>query len=322
VPTYRKRESGRWQAVIRRRGVVESDTFETKGEAQAWARRREAQIDAGRHGGTGSLIEAMDAYERDVVPHKRGARWEEIRLRKLRKLPFAAKPASQVTPADITAWAQSSGLAPASIRREASLIGSVYSYARRGLQWDVTSPIRDAVLPPPPKARTQRLSDEQIDALVAACGYERWEPPQIALHRVALALLFAVETAMRAGEICSITAASIHKRHVHLPQTKNGDARDVPLSAQARQILELLPDGFGLTPGVLDALFRRARDAAATRDPELAKIHFHDSRREAATRLAKKLDVMELARMGGWRNVNVLYKTYYAPSIESLADKL
>src|SRR3546814_12482758 len=85
--------------------------------------------------------------------------------------------------------------------------------------------------------------------------------------------------------------------------------------ATARQILDLLPETsclvFGLSPALLDALFRKARDTAALRDAELKKIHFHDSRREAATRLASKIDVMELARMGGWKNVNILYKTYY-----------
>src|SRR3546814_9033102 len=76
--------------------------------------------------------------------------------------------------------------------------------------------------------------------------------------------------------------------------------------ATARQILDLLPETsclvFGLSPALLDALFRKARDTAALRDAELKKIHFHDSRREAATRLASKIDVMELARMGGWKN--------------------
>src|SRR3546814_6734605 len=106
----------------------------------------------------------------------------------------------------------------------------------------VASPIRDAVLPANPKSRTQRISEAQISALVAACGYERWGAPQTALHRVALALLFAIETAMRAGEICGITSDDVHPRFVHLPKTKNGEHRDVPLSATARQILELLPE--------------------------------------------------------------------------------
>jgi len=34
--------------------------------------------------------------------------------------------------------------------------------------------------------------------------------------------LFAIETAMRAGEICSLEWQYVNERHVHLPQTKNG----------------------------------------------------------------------------------------------------
>lgn len=321
MATVRK-SRGRWQAIIRKLGVSESRVFETKGEARAWAALREAQIAAGRGGATGTLLEAFDAYERDVVPHKRGERWERIRLAKLRSLPFADRPMGKVTPGDITDWARESKLAPGTIRRELSLLSSVYTYARKTLQWSVESPIRDAIIPKNPPPRTQRISDDQLDALVAACGYERWHPPENGLHRTALALLFAVETMMRAGEICGIRPADVRARHVHLPKTKNGEARDVPLSARARQILDLVPDGFGMSPGVLDANFRRARDTAAKRDPALAAIHFHDSRREGATRLSKKLDVMELARMGGWKKVDILYRTYYQPSVESLADKL
>lgn len=318
MATFRKR-GRRWQAIVRHKGTTEARSFDTKGQAQEWARQREARLGAGS---CGTLVDAMLAYERDVVPHKRGERWERIRLAKLRSLPFADKPMGKITPGDITDWARGSDLAPGTIKRELSLLSSVFTYARKTLQWPVESPIRDAIIPKTPPPRTQRMSDDQVDAIVAACGYERWDEPKTALHRTALALLFALETMMRAGEICGIERRHVHARHVHLPKTKNGEARDVPLSARARQILDLVPDGFGMSPGVLDALFRKARDTAAKRDPSIASIHFHDSRREAATRLSKKLDVMELARMGGWKKVDILYRTYYAPSVESLADKL
>ena len=315
---------GRWQAIVRRRGVSASKTFDSKAEARAWSERLESQITAGTTG-TGTLLEAMQAFERDALPHRRGRKWERVRLAKFaRELPFVHKRMATITPVDVTEWVKSSSLMPGSIRREISLLGSVWTFARRTLGWRVESPFRDAIIPPAPKPRTQRISPDQAAAIVAACGYTPGEPPKIAMHRVALAFLFAMETMMRAGEICSLDRECIHARHVHLSMTKNGDERDVPLSAAARSILDLLPgpDVFGLKPGVLDELFRRARDRAAERMPSVAAIHFHDTRREAATKLARKLDVMELARMGGWRDIKVLFATYYAPSIESLADKL
>src|SRR3546814_2502177 len=83
MATFRKMR-GKWQAVVRRKGIAESKVFETKGEAQAWARRLETKIESGRFGTGGTLADAMDAYERDVVPHKRGGRWEVVRLNKFR----------------------------------------------------------------------------------------------------------------------------------------------------------------------------------------------------------------------------------------------
>ena len=48
---------------------------------------------------------------------------------------------------------------------------------------------------------------------------------------------------MRRVEILSLTWENVHldKRYVHLPDTKNGDSRDVPLSPQAMELLRELP---------------------------------------------------------------------------------
>jgi integrase len=53
-------------------------------------------------------------------------------------------------------------------------------------------------------------------------------------------LLCAVETAMRRGEILGMEWQHVHERHVHLPRTKNGTARNVPLSSRARALIGLL----------------------------------------------------------------------------------
>lgn len=144
--------------------------------------------------------------------------------------------------------------------------------------------------------------------------------PETAGDRVALAFLFALETAMRSGEILGLRWQDVSEKAVELPRTKNGDRRRVPLSTAARAILALLPRGedpvFGLAGGTRDALFRRARDAAKIPD-----LHFHDSRAEAIYRLSKKLDVMELARMIGHRDIKSLL-FYFDASAEELADRL
>jgi integrase len=139
------------------------------------------------------------------------------------------------------------------------------------------------------------------------------------MQRTGLAFLFALETAMRAGEITGLTPEHIHlpERFAHLPHTKNGEARDVPLSSRAVEILEALPGHvFNLPGATRDVMFRRARDAA-----QIPNLHFHDSRAEAIWRLSKKLDVLQLARVVGQRDLKSLM-LYYNESATDLARQL
>ena len=147
----------------------------------------------------------------------------------------------------------------------------------------------------------------------------------MATSRVGSALLFAIETAMRVGEIVDVTwdQVDLDRRAVHIPKTKNGSPRDVPLSSEAiRIITQLKPitkdsTVFDLRTDQVDALFRKAKARAL-----IEGLHFHDSRREALTRLAKIFGVMELAKISGHRDLRILQTVYYAPSVEDLASKL
>ena len=60
----------------------------------------------------------------------------------------------------------------------------------------------------------------------------------------------------------------------------------------------------------------------ANKNGEIIKdLHFHDTRHEAVTRLAKKLDVLELARQVGHRDINML-RIYYNQPASERAKKL
>ena len=53
----------------------------------------------------------------------------------------------------------------------------------------------------------------------------------------------------------------------------------------------------------------------------ITDLTFHDTRHEATTRLAKKLHVLDLARVTGHSNINELM-TYYNKDARELADLL
>lgn len=127
---------------------------------------------------------------------------------------------------------------------------------------------------------------------------------------------------MRAGEICSLVATDIVGRTATLQQTKNGTKRGVPLSRRAAELLLLLPEVppqeplFGVTARSLDALFRKAKKRALIEDGT-----FHDTRHLAIPRLAKKLNVLDLARMVGHKYLRQL-QLYYNETAELMAARL
>jgi integrase len=73
---------------------------------------------------------------------------------------------------------------------------------------------------------------------------------------------------------------------------------------------------FGVQSQTLDTLFRRARDRAG-----LAGFTFHDARHTACTRLARKVDVLDLCKIMGWvRTTQAL--SYYNPKASDIARRL
>ncbi|WP_244108378.1 tyrosine-type recombinase/integrase [Burkholderia anthina] len=116
----------------------------------------------------------------------------------------------------------------------------------------------------------------------------------------------------------------LKKRYVHLPRTKAGVARDVPLSPRALAVLKQLDplkrefagNEFAVEAALRSALFAKAKKAVMLDD-----LHFHDARREALTRLSKIFNVMELAKISGHQDLRVLQAVYYAPHAADLADK-
>jgi len=321
MPTIFRR-AGKWRASVRLAGhPSESRSFHSRVEARQWAQEREAELRSGNPTAAlaGTLGETMKRYARDVSPSKRGARWERLRIEAMLRDPLAKTPLANLAAPAIAAWRDRRLLevAPGTVYREMNLLGSVLEVARREWRLMQENPMRDVRRPKQPPPRRRRITDDEIRRLCAALGYQWPAKPQNTSQRVALAFLFALETAMRAGEILSLSAATVHlkERYVDLPKTKNGDARQVPLSSRAVQILKIVGPSFGIESASRDALFRKAKAMAET------DVRFHDARAEAIWRLSKKLDVLQLAEMIGHRDINSL-RFYYRETASDMAKRL
>lgn len=319
MASIRKRGDS-WRAELYRDGQRESASFPTKQQAAAWAHQREAEL-GGERLPSHSLANALKRYGAEVSPTHKGEKWELDRLRLLGRDPLARMMLPALKAAHVAEWRDRrlKEVAPASVAREMSLLRSVLDVARREWGWLHSNPAKDVKKPASPTSRKRRITQDEIDRVTLALGLDTLKA-ETATQRVGLAFLFALETAMRSGEITGLQWADVRPKSVRLPRTKNGDTREVPLSPAAREILAAIPKSeglvFGLEPGTRDTLFRRARDASGVKD-----LHFHDSRAEAIWRLSKKLDVMELARVIGHRDLRSLM-IYYQTSADELADRL
>lgn len=310
----------RWRVFVYKDGRRATRVFDTKQAASAWAIQREAEL-SGAQLEQHSVAEALTKYAEEVSPTKKGERWEVVRCAKLARSDLGKLRMDTIKTPDLAKWRDSrlKEVGPASVRRELNLLRSVFRRAIKEWRWMDTNPVTDLEAPQSPPSRRRRITDDEAARMVLALGYDGGAP-QNAMQRTALAFLFALETAMRSGEICGLRWADVGAKSVELPRTKNGDRRDVPLSLRAREIIALLPRDrptvFDLNNGSRDTFWRAARARAV-----IANLTFHDSRAEAIWRLSKKLDVMELARMIGHRDLKSLL-IYYQTTASELADRL
>lgn len=339
MASFTKTASG-WRIQVSIKGQRDSTTRATKAQAVAWAAERETQLRSQVSTGivAGKTFEdAARRYELEVSKTKRGYRWEALRLGAMVEVKIGAQRLGDVLLSDLTSdvvgkWrdarlstvsrATGRAVSGSTVNREMNLLSHVLSTARKEWGWIASSPTTDVRRPKESAARDRRVTQDEIDKLCLVLGFDD-EPVRTKSQAVAVAFLFAIETAMRAGEICSLLASRIDGRVAHLPLTKNGTKRDVALSTRAAELLKFLPVPdelesplFMLSADSLSTLFRKARMRC-----EIEDLTFHDSRHEAITRLAKKLNVLDLARMVGHRDLRQL-QVYYNESAADMAMRL
>ena len=362
-----KRGELQWQARVRRDGFPsQTRTFMYKEDAEKWVRALEREIETTgfvdrREAEKNTLAEVLKRYQREITPSKKSADIESIKIDVILRDPALTNlKMSAITTMAVAAWRdrrllQVSG---ATVNREFDVLSTVMNHARR--EWGIhhENPIPYVKRPEKAKARDRRFSADEEAYLLAALdegqrkkdgtyGKGARNPWLLPLVRLAL------ETAMRRGELLALRweHVRLEQRTAHLPDTKNGCARTVPLSTRAVAILKALPYNaededsneddpkigpvFNTTAMALRKGFTRAVERAREqyladckerkRRPSptfLADVHFHDTRHEAASRLADKLpNVLELSAVTGHKDLRMLQR-YYHPRAEDLAKKL
>jgi len=334
------KRDGSWRAQVYVNGVRKSSSFATKAQAVAWAAEMETTLRTQKHTGVvagKTFDDACRRYEIEVSRHKRGHRWEALRLSALVDFNLDGRrlgdvPLTEMTSDLIGRWrdvrmqgtADAAPVSGSTINRILNLWSHVLTTAAREWKWIAESPTKDVRRPKESAHRDRRPTADEIERICLYCNFND-EPITTKMQAVAVCYLFAIETAMRQGEICGLLPSHITGSVAHLPMTKNGSKRDVPLSKRALELISYLPVQnkeapetpiFMLTADSLSTLFRKVCAACCIDD-----LTFHDSRHEAITRLAKKLNVLDLARMVGHKDLRML-QVYYNESAADMAARL
>jgi len=316
-----------YRAQIKIAGVRDSKVLPTRREASLWAVRRESEIRDNLSkpaGELNTLQQALQRYAKEVSPTKRGRRWEQIRLMAFERdaLPLDL-PIAQVTAQHLADFrdSRSTKVSDGTVLRELTLLSAVFETARREWGWIETNPCRAIRKPPSPRHRERIISGVEVRKMLRVMGYQKEGRLRSTGQAVAVCMLTALCTGMRAGELCNLSWEDVFERHVRLPMTKNGKPRDVPLSTTARHLISRMKGWddalvFGLNAGSLSSLFRKYRTRAG-----LDGFTFHDTRHTAATRLARKVDVLTLCKIFGWSNTAQAL-TYYNPKASDIAELL
>lgn len=318
---------GRWQAAVRRKGhAPRAKSFDSKAEAERWARDLESQLDRSgtlpdtRPAEKTTLAQILTRYRDEISPTKRSSVTEISRINAVLRRPICHRTLALLSTADLAANRDErlKTVAPATVIRELNTISHAIDTARR--EWGVhlaQNPVKLVRRPALPRGRTRRLEGDEEQILLAAAdaGRVRYLRPLIVL---------AIETGMRRGELLSLRweHVNLEQRVAHLPLTKNGTSRDVPLSTRAVETLRAHRTGesetvFTAAPNAVRLAWERLKRRVGLED-----LHLHDLRHEAVSRLFERgLNVAEVATISGHRELRMLSRYTHLRAVD-LAKRL
>ncbi|WP_249962207.1 tyrosine-type recombinase/integrase [Histophilus somni] len=307
-------------------------TFATKKEAEQFEFEYRDSLSDGEIMLKKTFAEACDRYLEEITPTRKGWRWERLRINKFKKDSMAYDQINLITKRDIEGFIakrKKAGLKNGSILRELGLISSIF---REAINWRYCAhnPVKLARKPRNDKPRKRRISQQEINKICVQLDYDPNGNISNTKQATAAAFLLAIETGMRQGEIFSLEWEHVHLQDcfVELFETKNGDDRIVPLSDKAIEIMHQFKQLNRLNlnkarvipynQASAGTLFRRALKEIGIMD-----LHFHDSRHEACSRLAKinGMTPILLGKIMGHRDPRSLM-IYFNPTGRDLAQAI
>lgn len=267
------------------------------------------------------LSDLVTRYRDEVVPAKKGGDVETIVLNALLRHPICKKKLAELTPSDFSSYRDErlKSIIPKSLKRQLAPIQNMFEHART--EWGVPlreNPLTGLTLKVIDNKRQRRLQEGELNLILKAV--EKTRNPY-----VVLIVRFALETAMRRGEILSLTWRDIdqHRATATIREARNGHSRAIPLSSSALGVLdetrklkageeENKNEGTSRIFPIAANALRLSWERLITR-AKIDDLHFHDLRHEAISHLFELgLTVPEVASISGHRDMRMLFRYAHA----------
>ena len=313
----RKYKDG-FRAEVQVNGQRKSATFATKREASEWGRLTEIEFSSLKLDNPQFTVkDAFDKYAVEVSPKKAGAKWELLRLAVMLAYFKPETDLAAIQPPQIAKWRDDrlQLVQAGTVLREAGLLRNVFTVARLEWHWIDVSPFDGVKLPKEPDARYQRWNWQEIKRVVRRLGYVTGAKPTTKNQEVALAFMIELRTSLRAAEVLRVNKDTFNAaKRVIVVKAKGKLRSEIPVTKQGARLCNLA--NFTITAVSLDVLFRKARDSVLISDKT-----FHDGRASALTWLARKYDILTLARISQHSDLKMLSR-YYRESSQEIAARL
>lgn len=303
------------RAYVFRHGTRASKVFDTKREAQAWAIRKEAELDELSGSGGKTLLSGITHYLTTVSPSKYdgAVEWERARFDVMLGFFGEKTPLSKITSADIGRWRDMrlTTVSSSTIQREASLLRHLFALAVDEWRWIQRNPFTGVRLPKAHEARRQIWKWQEIKQILRAGERSGGKTGE-----VAKAFHISLRSGMRLQEVIAAPANYNKARRVVTVKTKTSTRpQEIPIGRIAAKLI-------GSTTFTVGANEASVLFSMLTKSLMLQGKTFHDARATALTHLAKKVDVMVLARVSRHKDISLLHRVYYRATVDEIAQKI
>lgn len=322
-----------WRAQVRIKGQEGSSrTFDTKAEAQVWARSIENAMDRGifidnSEAQRTTLLEAIERYEKETIARKGYPEQELQRTKHWKTQPLAKRFLATLRGVDFAKYRDmrmDSGRAAATVRQELQVVSHLFETARK--EWGMEgllNPLKNIRKPSASNERDRRLEPGEFERISAELT-RRGNPYALPAFEL------AIETSLRQAMLFSLRWewVDLNARKICIPMSfrrkaNKGVPGELPLSSRAVAILRAMPRAingqvFDTTTNAVIMIWKKS-----LRELNITGLRWHDLRREAASRYFEKgLHAVQVAAITGHKSLNMLLRRYTQLKAEDLAVML